>query len=146
MKKINLLLNAYGESHRNKVIHRVCVPLILFSILCLLWSIPSGWLSAPFSKIPAAFANWTNLLLSPPLFSGMLLFSVLYLLGGWQLDAYLADPLCLLGLVIFVVAWAGPFYGHKVEGKKPNFIQHIHFLLVGRAWLPDFIFQKPGLR
>lgn len=154
-----MLLSEYGESHRNKTnkaIHWICVPLIFFSIVCLIWSIPSGWLSAPFSGTAAAFANWASLLLlltlgyylllSPPLFSGMLLFSVLCLLGAWWLDTYVAAPLWLIGLVIFVVAWAGQFYGHKVEGKKPSFLKDIQFLLIGPAWLMHFIFLKLGLR
>ncbi|GAB3225487.1 hypothetical protein GCM10027346_06770 [Hymenobacter seoulensis] len=40
---VQSLLNEYGESHQNptnKLVHWVCVPLIMFSILGLLWSIP----------------------------------------------------------------------------------------------------------
>ncbi len=159
MRKIDLLLSEYGESHQNatnKTIHWICVPLIFFSIVCLIWSIPSGFLSAPFSGTAAAFANWASLLLlitlvyylllSPPLFSGMLLFSVLCLLGAWWLDTHVAAPLWLIALVIFVVAWIGQFYGHKVEGKKPSFLKDLQFLLVGPAWLMHFIFLKLGLR
>ena len=41
MKTMAQWLAEYGESHRhptNKAIHWVCVPLILFSVLALLWA------------------------------------------------------------------------------------------------------------
>jgi len=37
------LLSKYGESHQNptnKLVHWVCVPLIMFSLIGLLWSVP----------------------------------------------------------------------------------------------------------
>lgn len=43
MSALPSLLSEYGESHQNptnKLVHWVCVPLIMFSILGLLWSIP----------------------------------------------------------------------------------------------------------
>jgi uncharacterized membrane protein YGL010W len=36
---------------------------------------------------------------------------------------------------LFVVAWIGQFWGHKIEGKKPSFFQDLFFLLVGPAWV-----------
>ena len=45
MKKIDLLLEEYGSSHKNKInklIHWICVPAIFFSIVALIWSIPLG--------------------------------------------------------------------------------------------------------
>ncbi|WP_224998148.1 DUF962 domain-containing protein [Cesiribacter sp. SM1] len=158
MRKIDALLSEYGESHRNslnKTIHWICVPLIFFSIVCLLWSIPAGPLNNMFTGTAAAFANWATLLLlitlvyylvlSPALFVGMLLFSVLCLMGAWQLEQANIAPLWAIALVIFVVAWIGQFYGHKVEGKKPSFLKDVQFLLIGPAWLMHFIFRKLGI-
>lgn len=158
MRKIDALLNEYGESHRNalnKTIHWICVPLIFFSIVCLLWSIPSGPLDDVFSGTAADFANWATLLmlialmyylaLSPPLFVGMLFFSVACLIGVWLLDQAQLAPLWAIGLGIFVLAWAGQFWGHKVEGKKPSFLKDLQFLLIGPAWLMHFIFRRLGI-
>ncbi|WP_017733416.1 Mpo1 family 2-hydroxy fatty acid dioxygenase [Nafulsella turpanensis] len=155
MRKIDALLTEYGSSHQNatnKAIHWLCVPLIFFSIVCLLWSIPSAFMSAPFEGAMADFANWATLLLlltlvyylllSPPLFTGMLFFSLLCLLGAWWLDTSLSMPLWQVALLIFVLAWVGQFYGHKVEGKKPSFLKDLQFLLIGPAWLMHFIFKK----
>jgi uncharacterized membrane protein YGL010W len=49
-------------------------------------------------------------------------------------------------LIIFVVAWMGQFIGHKIEGKKPSFLDDIKFLLIGPIWLLHFIFKKVGIR
>ena len=54
-------------------------------------------------------------------------------------------PLWLVSLIIFVVAWIGQFYGHKVEGKKPSFLKDIQFLLIGPAWLMHFVYKKIGI-
>lgn len=158
MRKVHKLLAEYGESHQNslnKTIHWICVPLIFFSLVCLVWSVPPGPLADAFTGTAADFANWATLLLlitllyylllSPPLFLGMLLFSVLCLLGAWQLDQANIAPLWVIALVIFVLAWLGQFWGHKVEGKKPSFLKDLQFLLIGPAWLMHFIFRRLGI-
>ena len=43
--------------------------------------------------------------------------------------------LLTISLILFVVAWIGQFYGHKVEGKKPSFIKDLQFLLIGPLWV-----------
>jgi uncharacterized membrane protein YGL010W len=54
-------------------------------------------------------------------------------------------PLWLVSAIVFVVAWIGQFYGHKVEGKKPSFLKDIQFLLIGPAWLLHFIYRRLGI-
>jgi uncharacterized membrane protein YGL010W len=51
-----------------------------------------------------------------------------------------------LCLVVFVLAWIGQFIGHKIEGKKPSFLDDLKFLLIGPIWLLHFLFKKIGLR
>jgi len=46
---------------------------------------------------------------------------------------------------VFVAAWIGQFYGHKVEGKKPSFFKDLQFLLIGPAWLLHFIYKRLGI-
>jgi len=49
VKSVHQWLDEYGESHQNpinKAIHWVCVPLIMFTALGILWAIPSGILNA----------------------------------------------------------------------------------------------------
>jgi len=54
-------------------------------------------------------------------------------LGNYYLSQIL--PLFYTSIVIFVSAWIGQFYGHKLEGKKPSFFKDLQFLLIGPAWV-----------
>jgi uncharacterized membrane protein YGL010W len=44
------------------------------------------------------------------------------------------------------LAWVGQFIGHKIEGKKPSFLDDVKFLLIGPIWLLHFICKKIGLK
>ena len=157
MRKIDLLLTEYGESHKNetnKIIHWICVPLIFFSVVGLIASIPSGVLNY-FLGQENPYANWATVsmvllliyysTLSFPLSLGMLLFAVLCLEAANGLSGLTIAPLWAISIIIFVLAWIGQFYGHKVEGKKPSFLKDIQFLLIGPAWLMHFIYKKIGI-
>jgi len=157
MRKIDELLNEYGESHQdetNKAIHWICVPLIFFSIVGLIASIPSEGLQR-FIGPDSPYANWAGIVLaliliyyvtiSIPLSVGMLLFGVLCLFGVNLISKFGIAPLWLICIVIFILAWIGQFYGHKVEGKKPSFFKDVQFLLIGPAWLMHFIYKRLGI-
>jgi uncharacterized membrane protein YGL010W len=66
----------------------------------------------------------------------MLAFSFFCVIGNYYLSTIL--PLFYVSVTIFVLAWIGQFYGHKLEGKKPSFFKDLQFLLIGPAW----VFQK----
>ena len=159
MKKIDLLLEEYGESHHNKInklIHWICVPAIFFSIVGLVWSIPLGFLEN--MKLNGfQYINWATLtlcivliyyiVLSPLLTIGMLIFSIgcLYLTNTIEnliLSEIIPYELWVISIFIFTIAWILQFIGHKIEGKKPSFFKDIQFLLIGPAWLMHFIYKK----
>lgn len=157
MRKIDQLLNEYGESHQNafnKKVHWVCVPLIFWSIVALIASIPPS-VMAEYSIVQGFTLNWAYpvlvlitlyyLRLSIPLAFGMLLFGALCIvLTHWvESLALVATPIA--AVVVFALAWIGQFYGHKIEGKKPSFLKDVQFLLIGPAWLMHFIFKKVGI-
>ena len=157
MRKIDELLAEYGESHRNatnKTIHWICVPLIFFSIVGLIASIPSSVVQQ-FLGEGNPYANWATVALilvivyyvslSLWLAFGMMLFGVLCLFVARIISESDIAPLWVVSIIIFVVAWIGQFYGHKVEGKKPSFFKDIQFLLIGPAWLMHFIYRKLGI-
>jgi len=157
MRKIDALLTEYGESHQNatnKAIHWICVPLIFFSIVGLLASIPSGPVQAVLGE-GNPNANWATVALvlttvyyvtlSIPLSIGMALFGVLCILVVNIIVRINIAPLWVICVIIFALAWVGQFYGHKVEGKKPSFFKDLQFLLVGPAWLMHFIYIKLGI-
>jgi uncharacterized membrane protein YGL010W len=157
MRKIDYLFTEYGESHQdstNKTIHWICVPLIFFSIVGLIASIPS----APVQQFLGegnVYAHWGTVLLIPviiyyvtlsiPLSIGMMLFSAACLALVNVIIRLDVGPLWAVCVGIFVLAWVGQFYGHKIEGKKPSFLKDIQFLLIGPAWLMHFIYKKIGI-
>lgn len=154
MTKIDLLLDKYGESHRNainKFIHWVCVPSIMFSLFGLLYSIP-------FFVERNLFTNWATVALvlaliyyvrlSIPMFIGFVFIggAMIYGLNGiYEMTYGDAGMLALISLAIFVIAWIAQFIGHKIEGKKPSFLEDLQFLLIGPAWLLHFIYKKVGV-
>jgi uncharacterized membrane protein YGL010W len=48
--------------------------------------------------------------------------------------------------VVFVLSWIGQFIGHKIEGKKPSFLDDVKFLLIGPAWLLHFLLKRISIR
>ena len=157
MRKIDNLLAEYGESHQNatnKAIHWICVPLIFFSVVGLLASIPSGFIQNLLGNANP-YANWATVILvfvivyyislSLPLTIGMAAFAFLCLFISAKIETSFTTPLWLVSVIIFVVAWVGQFYGHKVEGKKPSFLKDIQFLMIGPAWLMHFVYKRIGI-
>lgn len=148
-KSIQQWLDSYGESHQNpvnKTIHWICVPIITWTVIALLWSVSlstSVWLNLGIIFIIGALIFYLRL--SVTLTIGMALFSVLCVaLILWHQQT-LNNPLWLTALVLFVIAWIGQFIGHKIEGKKPSFFQDIQFLMIGPAWLLSFVYRRLGL-
>ena len=155
MATIQSLLAEYGESHQNptnKLVHWVCVPLIMFSLLGLLWSVPvpafiaelSPWLNL--ATLVMGLALLYYLRLSGRLTLGMVLVWALMAAGLRVVQAQAALPLWAVCVIVFVVAWVGQFWGHKVEGKKPSFLKDLQFLLIGPLWLLHFVYRRLGWR
>jgi uncharacterized membrane protein YGL010W len=44
--------------------------------------------------------------------------------------------------VVFVAAWVGQFIGHKIEGKKPSFLDDVRFLLIGPLFVLSFLYRR----
>lgn len=155
MREIDNLLEKYGESHKNKLnkaIHWVMVPSIFFSIIGLLFSVPVFGLSKTtflnFGTPALVITLFYYFRLSKKLSIGFLLWSLICLYGNFIIYKYVQfsdSKLAYISAGIFVFAWVFQFIGHKVEGKKPSFLDDIKFLLVGPAWLMHFIFKKLNL-
>ena len=128
------IISTYSSSHQNEtnqLIHLFCVPVIFFNVVALLYA-----------------------LLPLPLVGVMIVSSLIFYFRSMR--SYLPHMIVLYALVLcicaffagyqafipvniglFVVAWIGQFWGHKIEGKKPSFFQDIFFLLVGPAWVME---------
>lgn len=160
-RPVDVYFNKYAESHQNptnKIIHWICVPLIVFSLLGLVWSIPFPHLDflgrfngfVNWASFLIAFAIYYYLKLSPMLSYIMLLVIGLFSAGIVTLEKLHANqgwpPPYQVCLLIFVLSWIGQFIGHKIEGKKPSFLDDVKFLLIGPIWLLHFPLKKAGLR
>lgn len=146
-------LDAYGDSHRNPTniaIHKICVPAIVFSVLGFAWCIP-----VPDAMAQVPLANFATLIvlfgllfylrLSRPMALGMALMCGAFL-GLLELMSLAGLPILAISVAVFVVAWIGQFYGHKVEGKKPSFFRDLQFLLIGPAWTLSWLYRRLNIR
>jgi len=159
-RPVDVLFDKYAESHQNptnKLFHWICVPLIVFSLLGLVWQIPFPRLG--FLGSYNGYFNWASFLLAFSLYYYFTLSPVLFFMMIWvvgimsygivQLEYWEAaggPAAWLIFLIIFVLSWIGQFIGHKIEGKKPSFLDDIKFLLIGPIWLLHFICKKTGIR
>ena len=150
MRAVEDWLNEYGASHRNavnKVFHWICVPLIVFSVIGLLWSIPvpAAWREISpllnFGTLLVAAAVVYYFALSMPLALGMALVSAAFLAALLWLDG-LTVPVWRIAVGIFVVAWIGQFIGHIFEGSRPSFFKDLQFLLIGPIWLLAAVYRS----
>lgn len=136
-REIDALLAKYAESHRNhtnELIHIVCVPVIVFSLLGIIWAI-----HPVVAVAVVAAAMWYYFQLSRPFAFGMLAMSALML----GLLSLLPPPAVLpLSIALFVLAWVGQFVGHQIEGKKPSFLDDLRFLLIGPLFVLGFLYRR----
>ena len=159
MKSIHSWFDEYAESHQNPInkgIHWICIPLIVFSLIGLLWSIPHEYFNEILPSPYSQYFNWATIFmlfvlifyirLSLSIALGMLVFSLGILFGNNFALQNIHIPLWQFSLIIFVIAWIGQFIGHKIEGKKPSFFKDLQFLLIGPAWLLGFIYRKFNIK
>ncbi len=159
-RPVDVLFDKYAESHQNKtneLIHWICVPSIVFSLLGLVWAIPFPHLE--FLGEYATFLNWASFLIAFAMYYYFTLSPVLFFLMIWVISLMSfgivkleqwqnagGPQMWVVFAIIFVVAWIGQFIGHKIEGKKPSFLEDVKFLLIGPIWLLHFICKKMGLK
>ena len=131
----------YHKNRTNKLIHWVCIPLIMFSLFGLL-----SILSFQFMSVFIVLALLYYLKLSKRLALGMLLISLFFVSIIDLISFTDKQSSIILYSTIFIVAWIGQFLGHKIEGKKPAFFKDLQFLLIGPLWLLSFIYNKLNIK
>jgi len=155
MPAIQALLDEYGESHRNpvnKAIHWIAVPVIVWTVVALLWSLPfpaeAGLWGVPvnWATLALVLAQIYWFRLSPRLGLGLLAYNLAMIYLTIRIDGHSVWPLWRLAGAAFLGAWVLQFIGHAVEGKRPSFFKDAQFLLIGPAWLLAFIYRAAGLR
>ncbi|MDN5512819.1 DUF962 domain-containing protein [Acinetobacter sp.] len=135
MKTMTEWLDEYSESHQNKTnkaIHWVCVPTILFSIIGILAHF-SALLTALLLILTLLFYVRLDLVLAVAMATLIAVMVWLIFILPVGTGFYIA---------LFILAWIGQFYGHKVEEKKPSFFKDLQFLLIGPAWCMNTYLSK----
>ncbi len=144
MRTIEDLLKEYGESHQNpmnKIIHWVCIPLLLFCTFGMIWLIP-----VPDSFKQISFPiNWATILMGMIFIyysqlSRSLSYGMVFIYSGiigilYNLVNTYGNGLFLPLFILWVIAWILQIIGHQIEGKKPSFMSNLQFLLVGPLWI-----------
>lgn len=142
MKNLETLFNAYSADHQNEFnqkVHLICVPLIVYSIMGLLWSlspISLAGVNINFAVVFAAMISIYYFFLSFRLAAIMIAVTLLFF-GSFVLLEKQGLPLLYISIFIFIAAWIGQFYGHKVEGKKPSFLTDLTYLFIGPLWVVE---------
>ena len=139
-RKVDQLLAHYGESHRNprnEVIHFVAIPLIMLSLLGLLYAL-HPWVAYAF--VVASMVYYARL-------SAVFLLAMAVLSAvGLLLVHAMGDRVLAISAAIFVAAWIAQFVGHKIEGKKPSFFEDLQYLWVGPLFVLSHLFSRLGWR
>jgi uncharacterized membrane protein YGL010W len=139
-RKVDQLLAHYEESHRNprnETIHFVAIPLIMLSLIGLLYAL-HPWVAYAF--VAASMVYYARL--SVVFLVTMAVLSVV----GLALVLAMGDKVLPISIGIFVAAWIAQFVGHKIEGKKPSFFEDLQYLWVGPIFVVSKLFLKLGIR
>jgi len=142
MKTLNLWLQEYSVSHQNRtnqIIHKICVPLIFFSLLGMLWDLQLGGIRMAWVAAILAMAFYVRLGLKV---TSLMVFQILVCFAILQAWSQSQESIFVSNLVIFILAWIGQFIGHKIEGMRPSFYKDLQFLLVGPVWVFNFLFKR----
>lgn len=140
---------SYSSDHLNPTnqrLHIICVPLILWAVVALLWCIPvPGSLFGPgaFAAL-AMFLTWSFYYRhSRALGAGMMLVFIAFACGThWLYFRLGAANLAWLAFGVFALAWVGQFVGHHIEGRRPSFLTDLTYLLVGPVWVLAKLYRR----
>ncbi|MCB1560674.1 MAG: DUF962 domain-containing protein [Xanthomonadales bacterium] len=151
-RPVDRFLGNYAEDHRNptnRLIHWICVPAILWTVIALLWVIPvPPALGRPglWAALAAVLAMSWYLRLSIKLGLAMLVAFVLLFAFTWWLHGEVgSSTLMWSAIAVFVVAWIAQFIGHHIEGARPSFLTDLVYLLVGPLWLMSKFVRRLGI-
>jgi len=120
----------YLDEHKhatNRLLHRIGVPLIVFSILLALHGVP--WFDAPFWVVlgwSASYAIGSRVLATITL----ILFIVAWILSAWVVEGTGSGVPWALTTILFLGGWTLLLYGHRLEGNRPAFRTNLVHLWV----------------
>lgn len=137
-KRIDALIAHYALSHQNvtnEALHCVCVPLIMYSLMGLIHTLH------PLAALVFFAASMVYYLrLSQRAAVLMLIWSAVL----WMAITSLHSQQILTYTTVFVLAWIGQFIGHKLEGKKPSFLEDLQYLWIGPLFVAQVLLRRLG--
>lgn len=153
MRTFDEWMSEYSVSHNhptNKLIHKIAVPLIMLTVIGLLWCIPTP---QKFQET-SPFLNWATIFVAGCmvfyLTLNFIMFVSMFVLTSamiWLCHLlYQQGILLQFSIAVFVISWLAQFYGHKLEGKKPSFLQDMAFLLIGPLWVLRAFYATIGFK
>lgn len=136
-------LNMYGENHVHQMsqkIHKIFVPLIMWSIMALTYVIPT-------LKLGSLNLGLFHFLIFGSLYFyyklgrdvAMVMLTMMSFLFLLVLLVEQTGFLWQIAATLFIISWSFQFYGHKIEGKKPSFMNDLKFLLIGPLWVMRYL-------
>lgn len=140
VRRVDQLIAHYGKSHKNpgnEVIHFIAIPLIMLSLLGMIYALNPY---AAYAFVAASMVYYARL--SWVFFFAMVLWSAITFAGVFAMG----EQVMYASMAIFVGAWILQFIGHKLEGKKPSFFEDIQYLWVGPLFVLSKLFGKLGIR
>ncbi len=140
LRRVDQLLAHYGLSHQNPVnerIHFVAIPLIMLSLLGLLYALHPFAAYAFVAASLVYYARLSAVFLVTMLMGSLVALSLVKLMGG---------DVLWVSAAVFLGAWVMQFVGHKIEGKKPSFFEDLQYLWVGPLFVLSKLFLRLGVR
>src|SRR4051812_41648906 len=141
IRRVDQLIAHYGESHRNPrngAIHCVAIPLIMVSLVGLMYAL-HPWVAYVF--LLASMVYYARIG-SPVFLASMAAISLLAVGIVQSLGSYVLP----VSVAVFVIAWIAQFVGHKIEGRKPSFFEDLQYLWVGPLFVLAKLYNKLGVR
>jgi len=139
-RKVDQLLAHYEESHRNprnELIHFVAIPLIMLSLVGLLYELHPSVAYVFIGASMVYYARLSVVFLLTMALGSVVVLGLVYAMGDQRLAVCVG---------IFVAAWIAQFVGHKIEGKKPSFFEDLQYLWVGPLFVLSKLYVKLGIR
>lgn len=149
--------DAYYTNPVNRIIGYICIPVISFSILAFVWSLPFPDLA--FLGKNKSYLNWGSFFIAftiyyyqrlSPILSYLMILVVfgfaycIVQLEYWQQAGGMVLPqVCV---ILFVAANILQFIGYKLEGKKQALFFDFKFLLISPLWLLRLILKKFNIK
>ena len=129
-KSADQWLIQYSTAHQhptNRRIHAIAVPMIFWCIVALFATFPPFALILLFPAFVFYFRLGNKYGLMMVVATGFCLMTAYAMIIRGL-------PVHHIAVALFILAWIAQFYGHKVEGQRPSFLEDLLFLLIGPLW------------